>query len=133
MERTITRRCPLDLVVYLLFQLLYNRTLRSIHKFQNLLRVKLKLEDEKAYDSSGAGGWTWSLSIPFVIVRSVPGFLEPRVGLLCKVMGILYVIKFVITVLAKCGWRVKEDLSWLVNGIGYTLYAGADIASSACG
>lgn len=54
--------------------------------------------------------------------RSVLGFLQDRAGLLSRLMGCNYIVKFVCVVLVKVGFRIRSDFPGLLSRVSYALY-----------
>lgn len=95
---------PGDLFLFVLFQLSYKFILRATYSIQIISWRLLKMG--KPLD--------WE--------RSVLGFLQDRAGLLSRLMGCNYIVKFVCVVLVKVGFRIRSDFPGLLSRVSYALY-----------
>mmetsp|Transcript_40523 Transcript_40523/g.52161 ORF Transcript_40523/g.52161 Transcript_40523/m.52161 type:complete len:521 (-) Transcript_40523:142-1704(-) len=72
---------PRDLVVWLVFQLVYRRFLKTLHKVVSYFSKRFKETEPKPYD------------------ESVLGFLEPKLGTFSRLLGLVYVSNGVLSLL----------------------------------
>eukprot|EP01036_Dinobryon_divergens_P029023 gene29023-38069_t len=95
---------PVDLLVFLLFQLSYSKTLRLLHQVQVVLWSLLALGEVTEWE------------------KSILGFAEKRGTLFGKLIGFNYIAKLVCAILNQVGFRIRPDLPILLSTVSYALF-----------